>query len=57
MENENGLKHQQIKAPLVFSESPVVHLRVLMGRWVFGAELQRLEEGVCVSIVAKRSAI
>ena len=33
-----------MKAPLVLYGSPAVHLRVLAGRGVFGAELQRLEE-------------
>lgn len=54
MENENGgFKYQQIKAPLVFSESPAVYLRVLIGRGVFGAERQRLEE-VYVSAMCQK---
>ncbi len=58
VENENGgLKRLQMKAPLVLSGSSVVYLRVLTGREVFGAELQRHVTGrrLCGSIVPKRA--
>ncbi len=49
IENENGVvKRGHMKAPLVLSGSQVVHLRVLPGREVFGAELQRPLTGRCV---------
>lgn len=38
-----------MKASLLLSGSPVVHLRVLTGSGVFGVELQRLVRGRGVS--------